>query len=67
MKMPCLSYGARRMEMDKIMSYYNEYYDKIMVWYGGLTFLEQMGVLFVLFVCCFACLAYFFIKKAAGG
>ncbi len=49
------------------MDLYNQYYDKIMVWYGALTFLEQMGVLFVLFVGGFAIVAYFLIKRAAGG
>ena len=52
--------------MDKITALYGEYYDKVMVWYGGLTFLEQMGVLFVLFVGGFAIAAYFLIKRAAG-
>jgi hypothetical protein len=52
--------------MDKIMNYYYQYHEKVMVWYGGLTFLEQMGVLFVIFILGFACIAYFLIKRAAG-
>jgi hypothetical protein len=52
--------------MDKITNMYNQYYDKAMIWYEGLTFLEQMGVLFVLFIGGFAIVAYFLIRRAAG-
>ena len=52
--------------MDKIKDLYGVYYDKVMMWYGGLTFMEQMGVLFVAFIIGFGIVAYVLIKRAAG-
>ena len=53
--------------MNTIKNLFDQYYDKAMIWYGGLTFMEQMGVLFVIFVIGFGIVASFLIKKAAGG
>lgn len=52
--------------MSKFKDLYVEYYDKVMTWYGGLTFMEQMGVLFVTFIVCFGIVAYVLIKRASG-
>lgn len=52
--------------MDKIKMLYSEYYDKVMIWYGGLTFMEQMGVLFAVFVVGFGIVAFVLIKRASG-
>lgn len=52
--------------MEKLKLLIEEYYDKIITWYGDLTFLEQMGVLFVVIVIAFGVVAYILIKRAAG-
>ncbi|HOJ51993.1 MAG TPA: hypothetical protein PLT64_05485 [Syntrophales bacterium] len=52
--------------MEKVTALIQDYYDKILAWYGNLTFLEQMGVLFVLIVIAFGVVAYILIKRAAG-
>lgn len=49
--------------MDKLISFFNQYYDKTMDWYQALTFLEQMGVLFGLFIAAFGIVAFFLIRK----
>jgi hypothetical protein len=53
--------------MDWLSNLYKHYYDKTMTWYAGLTFVEQMGVLLVLFIVAFGIIAALLIKKAAGG
>jgi len=52
--------------LNKIITMYNQYYEQAMVWYEGLPFLNQMGVLFVLFLVGFGIVAYFLIRRAAG-
>lgn len=52
--------------MDKIKAFVQDYYDRIITWYSDLTFLEQMGVLFVAIVIAFGVVAYILIKRAAG-
>ena len=49
--------------MDKLINLFNQYYDRMMDWYQALTFLEQMGVLFGLFVLAFGIVALFIIRK----
>ena len=49
--------------MDKLTSFFNQHYDKTMDWYQALTFLEQMGVLFGLFVAAFGIVALYIIRK----
>lgn len=49
--------------MDKWINLLYQYYDKVMAWYEALTFLEQMGVLFGLFVLAFGIVAFFIIRK----
>lgn len=49
--------------MDKLIHSFNQYYDGMMDWYQALTFLEQMGVLFGLFVLAFGIIAFFIIRK----
>jgi len=49
--------------MDKLINFLNQYYDRIMDWYQALTFLEQMGVLFALFVALFGIVVFFIIRK----
>ncbi|MCX7981319.1 MAG: hypothetical protein N2572_00225 [Syntrophales bacterium] len=52
--------------MEKIKALLLEYYDRIVTWYHDLTFLEQMGVLFVGIIIVFGVVAYILIKRAAG-
>ena len=49
--------------MDKLINLFNQNYDGMMDWYQALTFLEQMGVLFGLFVLAFGIVAFFIIRK----
>ena len=49
--------------MDKLINLFNQYYDRIMDWYHALAFLEQMGVLFGLFVLLFGIVALYIIRK----
>jgi hypothetical protein len=49
--------------MDKLVNFFNQYFDRIMDWYQALTFLEQMGVLFGLFIAVFGIVAFFMIRK----
>jgi hypothetical protein len=49
--------------MDKFFDFFSRYHDRIMHWYGALTFLEQMGVLFGLFIAAFGLVAFFLIRK----
>lgn len=49
--------------MDKLIDYYNNYHDRIMAWYDALTYLEQIGVLFVLFVGFMGLAAYIKLRK----
>jgi len=51
------------MTLDKLINYYNQYYNEVMTWYDGLTFLEQVGVLFVLFVVIFGFVVYLKLRK----
>jgi hypothetical protein len=49
--------------MDKLINFFNQYFEMIMDWYQALTFLEQMGVLFGLFIAIFGIIALFMIRK----
>ena len=49
--------------MDTFTSFFSLYYDRIMHWYQALTFIEQMGVLFGLFIGAFGIIAFFLIRK----
>jgi hypothetical protein len=49
--------------MDKLINLFNQYLDRVMDWYQVLTFLEQMGVLFGLFVAAFGIVALYMIRK----
>jgi hypothetical protein len=49
--------------MDKLIDFFNQYNDRMMDWYQALTFLEQMGVLFGLFIALFAIVAFYIIRK----
>lgn len=49
--------------MDKWINRFYQYYDKTMDWYQALSFLEQMGVLFGLFVAVFGIVALSMIRK----
>lgn len=49
--------------MDKLTDLFYQYYDRTMDWYHALTFLEQMGVLFGLFVIAFGIVAIYLIRK----
>ena len=49
--------------MEKLSNLFYQYYDKLMVWYGGLTFLEQIGGLLVLFVVVSAIFDYLMVRK----
>ena len=49
--------------MEKAINFLNQYYDKTMDWYQALTFLEQMGVLFGLFIAVLGIVAFFIIRK----
>lgn len=52
--------------MDKAIQLYHEYYNKLIAWYEGLTFVEQFFTLFGLFIVVFAIVAMYFIKKAGS-
>jgi hypothetical protein len=54
--------GGGALWKNQAISFIN-YYDKLMVWYGGLTFLEQMGGLLVLFVVVSAIFDYLMVRK----
>lgn len=49
--------------MEKAIDLFNLYHARIMDWYDALTFLEQMGVLFGLFIAAFGVVAFFMIRK----
>jgi hypothetical protein len=49
--------------VDKLINSFNQYYDGMMDWYQALTFLEQVGVLFGLFVLALGIVAFFIIRK----
>jgi hypothetical protein len=49
--------------VDKLINLFNQYYDGMMDWYQALTFLEQMGVLFGLFILAFGIVAFFIVRK----
>jgi hypothetical protein len=49
--------------MERAINFFNLYYDMIIDWYDALTFLEQMGVLFGIFVGAFGIVALFIIRK----
>jgi hypothetical protein len=49
--------------MDKLINFFNQYFEMSMDWYQALTFLEQMGVLFGLFIATFGIIALFIIRK----
>jgi len=51
------------MTLDKLINYYNQYYNEVMTWYDNLTFLNQMGVLFVLFVGVMGILIFLKLRK----
>jgi uncharacterized membrane protein len=48
--------------MDRFVGFLQQYYDKVMIWYNGHTFVEQMGILLVVIVLC-AAVPYFMMKK----
>jgi hypothetical protein len=52
-----------RLFMEKAINFLNQYYDKMMDWYQALTFLEQMGVLFGIFIAVFGIIILFMIRK----
>jgi hypothetical protein len=49
--------------MDKLINLFYQYHDKTMDWYHALTFLEQMGVLFGIFIFLFGIVAFYMIRK----
>lgn len=49
--------------MDRITGFFSQHYDRTMSWYNHLTFLEQMGVLFGLFIVAFFFVAFILIRK----
>ncbi len=49
--------------MERAINLFDEYYNVIMDWYDVLTFLEQMGVLFGIFVGAFGIVALLIIRK----
>lgn len=56
--------------MEKVTDHFHRYYDRILLyydrildWYDALTFLEQMGVLFGLFLAFFAIVALYIIRR----
>ena len=53
--------------MDKAIHLYHTYYDKVMTWYDGLSFLNQMGILFVVFVIAFGFVVWVLLRRVVGG
>lgn len=52
--------------MDKLISLYNQYYDKVMIWFGGLSFLGQVTALAVGFFVVSVIIAFFIMRKIAS-
>jgi len=52
--------------METLRVLYHPYREKTMAWYGGLTFLEQFGVLFVLVVVGAGIVVYLFTRRGSG-
>lgn len=48
---------------EKSSNLFYHYYDQFMIWYGGLTFLEQMGGLVILFIIVSAIFDYLMVRK----
>ncbi|HVO67198.1 MAG TPA: hypothetical protein VMT12_11995 [Syntrophales bacterium] len=51
--------------MDRLINLYNQYYDEVMIWFGGLSYLGQITALAVGFfaVCMFV--VFFIMRKMA--
>ena len=49
--------------MEKSSNFLYQYYDRLMIWYGGLTFFEQVGGLIILFIIVSAIFDYLMVRK----
>jgi hypothetical protein len=52
--------------MDKLINLYNQYYDEIMIWFGGLSFLGQVATLAVGFFVVSMIVVFFIMRKMAS-
>jgi hypothetical protein len=49
--------------IDKLTDLYDKYYDIIIAWYGGLTQIQQIGVLAACFVAAFIIFVLYMLSK----
>ncbi len=51
--------------MDRLISLYNQYYDEVMIWFGGLSFLGQITTLAVGFFVVSMIVVFFIMRRIA--
>jgi len=51
--------------MDKLISLYNQYYDRVMIWFGGLSFLGQITALAIGFLGVCMIVVFFIMRRMA--
>jgi len=52
--------------MDRLIDYYNQYYDELMIWFGGLSFLGQITTLAVGFFAVCMIVVFFVMRRIAS-
>jgi hypothetical protein len=52
--------------MDQLINLYNQYYDRVMIWFGGLSFLGQITALAVGFFVVSMIVVFFIMRKIAS-
>ncbi|HYA12935.1 MAG TPA: hypothetical protein VEF33_01215 [Syntrophales bacterium] len=51
--------------MDRLINLYNQYYNKVIIWFGGLSFLGQITALTVGFFAVCMIVAFFIMRRMA--
>jgi hypothetical protein len=52
--------------MDRLINLYNQYYDKVLIWFVGLSFLGQIATLAVGFFVVSMIVVFFIMRKIAS-
>jgi hypothetical protein len=52
--------------MDRLINLCNQYYDKVLIWFGGLDFLGQVAALAVGFFVVSMIVVFFIMRKIAS-
>jgi hypothetical protein len=52
--------------MDRLINLYNQYYDEVLIWFGGLSFLGQITALAVGFFVVSMIVVFFIMRKIAS-